>query len=46
MCATGLQPCVPQARARKHYMLYGGLYALHLMSWLQMGFDPSQVPSL
>ena len=27
-------------------MLYGGLYALHLLSWLQMGFDPSQVPLL
>lgn len=31
-----------RSRSSKHYLLYGGLYALHLLSWLQMGFAPEQ----
>lgn len=29
-------------RSRQHFYLYGGLYALHLLGWLHMGFKGSQ----
>ena len=29
-------------RAKQHFYLYGGLYALHLLGWFAQGFAPSQ----